>query len=89
MTNEMIHEKAMQYKMLQAQKKDLEAMLESLKQDMITEMDNRKVEKLDVDGFSLRYNVYSKQSVDSNKLKADGLYEKYSKETTYTRFEIR
>ena len=89
MTNANIHEKAMQYKLLKAQQKDIEAMLETLKKDMIAEMDTRKVEKLDVDGFSIRYNVYSKQSVDTAKLKEDGLFDKYTKETTYTRFEIR
>lgn len=89
MTNIILHDKAMQYKLLKAQQKDIEAMLESLRKDMVAEMDARKVEKLDIDGFSIRYNIYSKKGVDTDKLKADGLYDKYIKETTYTRFEVR
>ena len=88
MKDKTIDAKVTEIELLEAQIKSLKAMVDSLKSDLKNELDTRSVEVIDTGINKVWYNVYTKTSVNTDKLKDDGLYEKYSKESTVIMFKI-
>lgn len=88
MTNAIIDSKVTEIEILEAQIKNLKATVDSLKGDLKRELDELQVDMLDTGLNKIWYQVYAKKSVDTAAIKADGLYEKYSKESTVIQFKI-
>ena len=78
------------YREIQAEIKELEAQADALKQQMIAEMDTRKVDALDAGEYTIRYSVYESGRFDSTKFKKDqpGVYAAYTKQNVATRFQV-
>ena len=81
---------AREYREIQSMIKELEAEADALKQTMIAEMDARKVDALDVGGYTIRWSLYESSRLDSKALKAEcaDIYSRYAKRTTSTRFSV-
>ena len=88
MTNTQIDAKITEIELLEAQIKELKALADSAKADLKAELDERKADSLDTGIHHVFYEVYSKRVVDTKALKADDLYERYSKEQVNTMFKI-
>jgi len=88
MTN--IETTAREYREIQAEIKALEEQADTLKQQMIAEMDSRNVEKLEAGEYTIRWSLYESSRLDSAKLKVDhaDLCATYSKKTVSTRFQV-
>ena len=78
------------YREILAEIKELEAQADTLKQQMIREMDTRQADELTAGAHTIRYTLYESSRLDSKQLKADhgDLYAAYSKKTTSTRFQV-
>jgi len=81
---------AMEYKELQATIKDLEEQAETLKQEMIKELDARNVERVQAGPFSIRYTLVESARLDTKALKNDHaeLCMTYTKTSVSTRFQV-
>ena len=88
MTNLQIDAKVTEIELLEAQIKELKALADSAKADLKAELDERKVDMVDTGLHRVFYEAYEKSTVDTKALKADGLYEKYSKKSTNLMFKI-
>lgn len=88
MTNEQINAKIIQIELLEAQIKELKAIVDSTKADLKAELDDRKVDMVDTGIYRIFYEAYDKKAVDTKKLKESGLYDQYSKTTTSIMFKI-
>lgn len=78
------------YREIQAEIKALEEQADALKQQMIAEMDARKVEALDAGEYTIRYSIYQSGRLDSAKLKQEqpDTYAAYMKQNVATRFQV-
>lgn len=88
MTNVQIDAKITEIEVLEAQIKELKAIVDSAKSDLKAELDELKVDSIDTGIHRVFYEAYEKKVVDTKALKADGLYEKYSKSQVNTMFKI-
>ena len=88
MTNTQIDAKVTEIELLEAQIKELKALADSAKADLKAELDERKVDSVDTGIHRVFYEAYEKSVVDTKALKADGMYEKYSKKQTNIMFKI-
>lgn len=88
MTNTQIDAKVTEIELLEAQIKELKALVDSAKSELKSELDDRKVDMIDTGIHHIFYEVISKKIVDTKSLKADGMYDKYSKESLSTMFKI-
>lgn len=88
MTNEMMNAKVTEINLLEAQIKELKAIVDGLKGDLKAELDERKVDMIDTGLNHIFYEVVDKKIVDTKRLKADGMYDKYSKSSTSLMFKI-
>lgn len=88
MTNTQINAKITQIELLEAQIKELKALADASKAELKAELDERKIDMLDTGIYHIFYEVYEKKIVDTKALKADGMYEKYSKSSTNLMFKI-
>ncbi len=88
MTNTQINAKVTQIELLEAQIKELKALVDASKAELKAELDERRIDMLDTGIYHIFYEVYEKKTVDTKALKADGMYEKYSKSTTNLMFKI-
>jgi len=88
MTNVQIDAKITEIELLEAQIKELKAIADSAKSELKAELDERKVDVVDTGIHRVFYEVYEKSTVDTKALKADGLYEKYSKKSCNMMFKI-
>ena len=81
---------AREYRELQAAIKDLDDQLDSLKQQMIREMDNRQCDKLPVGPFEIRYTLVESSRLDSTALKQQmpEIAAQFTKSSTSTRFQV-
>jgi predicted phage-related endonuclease len=81
---------AREYREIQAEIKALQEQAETLKQNMMDEMDCRNVEKLEVGEYTIRWGLYESSRLDTAKLKAEhgDLYAAYSKTMCSTRFSV-
>jgi len=85
MTN--LENKARAYRNLQAQIKALEEGAANLKQEMINELDARKIDELTAGEYTIRYGLYE---IDTTRLKSENanLYNQYAKSMVSTRFSV-
>lgn len=88
MTNNEINAKITEIELIEAQVKELKAIADARKAELKAELDNLKVDVIDTGIHRVFYEAYSKRVVDTKALKADGLYDKYSKEQTNLMFKI-
>ena len=88
MNNNQINAKITQIELLEAQIKELKALADASKAELKAELDERKVDMVDTGIYHIFYEAYAKKTVDTKALKADGLYDKYSKESTNLMFKI-
>jgi len=88
MTDTQIDAKVTEIELLEAQIKELKALADSAKADLKAELDERKVDMVDTGLHRVFYEAYEKSTVDTKALKADGLYEQYSKKSTNLMFKI-
>lgn len=88
MNNTQINAKVTQIELLEAQIKELKALADASKAELKAELDERKADMLDTGIYHIFYEAYEKKTVDTKALKADGLYEKYSKASTNLMFKI-
>ena len=81
---------ARMYREIQAEIKTLEEQADTLKQQMICEMDARNAETLTAGEYTIRWSLYESSRLDSTKLKAEqpDIYSNYTKCTTSTRFQV-
>ena len=81
---------AREYRQIMADIKTLEEQADTLKQQMIKEMDARNVEKLEAGEYTIRRGLYESNRLDSAKLKADHaeLCAAYTKTAVSTRFQV-
>lgn len=77
------------YKDLLAEIKQLQEMADSIKAELIAEMDARKVDAVEAGSYTVRYIAYESSRVDTKALKAAGLYDQYSNKSTAVRFTIQ
>lgn len=88
MTNSQINAKVTQIELLEAQIKELKAIADAAKSELKAELDAQNVDYIDTGIHKVFYEAYEKRVVDTKSLKADGLYEKYSKAQTNLMFKI-
>ena len=88
MTNTQINAKITEIELLEAQIKELKALADSAKSELKAELDEKKVDSIDTGIYRVFYEAYEKKVVDTKALKADGLYDKYSKSQINTMFKI-
>lgn len=88
LNNNQINAKITQIQILEAQIKELKAIVDNTKSELKADLDERKVDMIDTGIYRVFYEAYEKSGVDTKALKADGLYEKYSKKSTNLMFKI-
>ena len=88
LNNNQINAKITQIELLEAQIKELKAIVDSTKGELKAELDERKLDMVDTGIYHIFYEAYEKKSIDTKALKADGLYDKYSKTNTNLMFKI-
>lgn len=88
MNNLQIDAKVTQIELLEAQIKELKAVVDSYKSDLKAELDKQKVDCIDTGINKVWYEVYEKTSVDTKALKDAGLYDKFSKKSTNLMFKL-
>lgn len=89
MTNEMINEKVKKIRELEEQAATLKAEIDSLKDELRAELDSRKEDSMETLIYRIFYNCYTRNGIDSAKLKKAGLYDEYAKQTVCTQFLIK
>ena len=82
--------KIRELKELQIFIKQLEEEEKTIKALVIAEMENRQIEKLNIDVFTVRYTTVQSTRLDTSKLKKElsDVYNTYSKTTESKRFQI-
>lgn len=88
MTNDIINSKVEAIRKLEKEAELLKQQVDALKSELKDELDSRKVDSLNTGLYNLVYNCYEKKLVDSAKLKADNLYDEYTKTSTAVTFRI-
>ena len=81
---------AQSYRELQAMIKQLEDEADVLKQQMIQEMDMRRVDKLAAGEYTIRYTIYETARLDTTALKKElpDIAERFTKTSTACRFQV-
>ena len=81
---------AREYRELQAMIKELEGQADGLKQAMISEMDSRKVDRLQAGEYEIRWGVYESGRLDTAALRRElpDVADRYTRPTTSTRFQV-
>ena len=90
MTTENMLTTAREFRTIKAMIEELEAEAEALKQQMIRELDNRKIEELKVGDYTIRHSLYQSSRLDTTALKRElpDIAAQYTKLTTSTRFQV-
>lgn len=88
MNNTEINARVTEIELLEAQIKELKALADARKAELKAELDDRKVDVIDTGIHHIFYEAYTKNVVDTKALKADGMYDKYSKQQTNIMFRI-
>lgn len=88
MNNLQIDAKVTQIELLEAQIKELKAVVDSYKSDLKAELDEQKVDVIDTGINKIWYEAYEKTSVDTKALKDAGLYDKFSKKSVNLMFKL-
>ena len=88
MNNLQIDAKVTQIELLEAQIKELKAVVDNYKSDLKAELDEQKVDVIDTGINKIWYEAYEKTSVDTKALKDAGLYDKFSKKSVNLMFKL-
>ena len=88
MTNMQIDAKVTQIELLEAQIKELKAIVDSAKAELKAELDEQRVDVIDTGINKVWYEAYEKTTVDTRALKEAGLYDKYSKKSVNLIFKL-
>ena len=88
MNNLQIDAKVTQIELLEAQIKELKAVVDSYKSDLKAELDEQKVDMIDTGINKIWYEAYEKSLVDTKALKDAGLYDKFSKKSVNLMFKL-
>ena len=90
MSTQEIESIARQWRTLQADIRALEEMADSLKQQIIREMDARCVEELDAGEYTIRWTIIESKRLDTAKLKKElpDIAGRYYERMTSTRFQV-
>lgn len=90
MTIEEITNKAKTLKELEAMAKQIAEEMESLKDELKAEMQNRNADELQADIFTIRYKAMNQSRLDSKAFKQDlpELYAQYTTTSTVRRFTV-
>ena len=88
MTNEVINAKIINIELVEAQIKELKALVDASKKEIQDELDERKISMLDTGMYHIFWDVYDKKQLNTKRLKEDGLYDKYAEVKTNTMFRI-
>lgn len=88
MNNMQIDAKVTQIELLEAQIKELKALVDTTKADLKAELDERREDCIDTGINKVWYEAYEKTTVDTKALKDAGLYDTYSKMSTVLMFKL-
>lgn len=88
MNDNNINTKIAQLRAIEAQMNALSKQAEAIKDELKGELDDRKVDSIETRLHRIFYSVYEKNSIDSAKLKKEGLYEQFQKSSLVTMFKI-
>ena len=88
LNNNQINAKITQIELLEAQIKELKAIVDSTKGELKAELDERKADMLDTGIYHVFYEAVERKNIDTKALKADGLYDKYAKQSVNLMFKI-
>ena len=90
MTQHQLGASAREYREIQAEIKELQERLDTLKVAMIGEMDAQGVEILQAGSHTIHYSLYESTRLDSSRIKKErpDLYNAYGKTVVSTRFQV-
>ena len=88
MTDKQIDKKVDEINELQRKASELKDQIEALKDQLRKECDKRQVDSIETKFHKVSYTCFEQRRVDSEKLKADGIYDKYSKVGTQFRLTL-
>lgn len=88
MTNEEIRNEIETISLMEAKIKELKKVVEASKNKLKAELDKTQEDMLDIGTHHIFYELVKKNIVDTKKLKENGLYDEYSKESISTMFKI-
>lgn len=88
MTNILIDTRIEELRALEAAAAELAKKADAIKNQLKAELDERKVDSLDTGRHKVFYSAYQKSSVDSARLKEEGLYNRFLKTSTVIQFKI-
>ena len=81
---------AREFRELQASIKELEELAETLKQEMIKELDSKNVDRIQAGPFSIRYTLVESSRLDTKALKNEmpEIAAQFTKSSVSTRFQV-
>ena len=90
MSNNDIAQTAHDYRMLQADIKELEAQADALKQLLIRECDARQADEIRADDYTIRYKLVESFRLNSKRFKTEqpDMYAAYTESAVSTRFTV-
>lgn len=88
MDNTTINTMIKELRVLEMAATDLNKQADEIKSRLKAELDERRVDSIDTGKHKVFYTAYEKSSVDSAKLKKEGLYDKFLKTSTILQFRI-
>lgn len=88
MTNEEINAKVAEIRRLEAEAEKVKQQVDILKDQLKAECDARQVDGINTGLHNIIYKCYSQRRADSNKLKAAGIFEQFSKEVLNLKLSI-
>ncbi len=88
MTNAELNERISKMRELEAQSAMLKQQAEEIKSQLKAELDERKADSVNTGLHKIYYTAYERASVNTTKLKAAGLYDRYKEMTTVLRFQV-
>ena len=88
MNAQTLNQKVAEIRSLERQINMLQKQLEATKSELKNELDERMVDSIDTGAHKIFYNIYNKESVDTEKLKTANLYSQFSKKQTVIQFKI-
>ena len=88
MTNELINAKVEEIRKINESINLLNAQKAQLEQELKDECDARRAEEIVTALHKIIYNCYERSGVDTDRLRQDGLYDKYKKTSVCTQFKI-
>ena len=88
MTNTELNQKIAELRQIEERAAELNAAVDSIREQLKAELDSRQVDSITTGAYNIFYNMYEKSGIDTDKLKASGLYNQFSKKSTVIQFKI-